>query len=213
PLWFAAAIAAESVLLSGNLPLQVTPLRFERCWADLSGASGAILELPLRRPGLRTPRVGVHRRFHGRPVVNPILLPPGLSPPEAWSEWQAEQPLIAYLRAFESGQWPPDPGAASVEALQAAGVSAIALDVEPDTMLTEGQVNRFRAGLGKHFGPPIDLGCALVWWFDTTSPPPSPIEDGPAWREAASEWKAAHPEPELETLIAPTWDVLIGGQQ
>jgi len=211
PLWFAALIAAESVWLSGNLPVQVTTLRHERCWTALDGASGAILELPMRRPGLRTPRVGVHRRFHRRPVVNPILLPPGVEPPEGWQQWKQEEPLIAYLQTFESGRWPPDPGASAVSSLQAAGISAIALDVEPETLLTPGQINRFRAGLGKHFGPPIDLGCALVWWLDASAPPPAAIDDGEAWRKAAKKWKAAHPEPELDTLIQPTWDVMVGG--
>lgn len=211
PLWFLAAIVVESVLLSGNLPVQVTSLRHERCWADLSHATGAIVELPLRRPGLRTPRVGVHRRFHGRPVSNPILLPPGVQPPDGWTDWKAGQPLIAYLQQFEAGRWPPDPGASAVLALREAGVSAIAVDVEPDALLTEGQMNRFRSGLGTHFGPPIDLGCALVWWFDAEAPPPAPIADGDAWRAEAAAWKAAHPEPALDTFIKPTWDVMVGG--
>lgn len=211
PLLFAGVVAVESVWLSGNLPLQSTSLRHERCWASLSHATGAILELPMRRPGLRTPRVGVHRRFHGRPVVNPILLPPGIDPPEEWRQWKQSQPLVRYLQEFETGAWPADPGASSVQELQAAGVSAIALDVEPDTLLTPGQINRFRAGLGRHFGPPIDLGCALVWWFDPQAPPPPPHADGDAWRREALQWKAEHPAPQLDTLIEPTWDVMVGG--
>ena len=209
--WLALIVAAESMLLSGNLPTQTISLRHERCWAALSDATGAILELPQRRPGLRIPRVTVHRRFHGRPVVNPILLPPGVDPPEAWAQWREEQPLIDWLRAFESGTWPSEPGASAVLALQEAGVSAIALDVEPGVMLTDAQLSRYRAGLWRHLGTPIDLGCAWVWWLDPSTPPPEGVADGDTWRAAAAEWKAAHPEPELDTLIQPTWDVQVGG--
>ena len=204
-------IGAEALIVSGNLPTQSISLRHERCWAALSGATGAVLELPQRRPGLRIPRVTVHSRFHGRPVVNPILLPPGVDPPEAWAGWREAQPLISWLRAFESGKWPAEPGSAAVLALRDAGVSAIALDVEPGVMLTAAQLSRYRAGLWRHLGPPIDLGCAWVWWLDDAAQPPEGIEDGDAWRVEAEAWKAAHPAPDLDTLIQPSWDVQVGG--
>jgi len=207
----AVLIGAEALIVSGNLPTQTISLRHERCWAALSEATGAVLELPQRRPGLRIPRVTVHSRFHGRPVVNPILLPPGVDPPEDWASWRAEQPLIAWLRAFESGKWPAEPGAAAVRALRDAGVSAIALDVEPGVMLTAAQLSRYRAGLWRHLGPPIDLGCAWVWWLDDAAQPPEGIEDGDAWRVEAEAWKDAHPAPDLDTLIQPSWDVQVGG--
>ena len=208
--WLALGVGAEALLVSANLPVQVTSLRHERCWAKLSDASGAVLELPQRRPGLRVPRVTVHRRFHGRPVVNPILLPPGVDPPAAWAQWRATQPLITYFQQFESGTWPAAPDAAAVAALQEAGVSAVALDVEPGVLLTPAQLSRYRAGLFKHLGRPIDLGCAWVWWLDEQVPPPEGI-DGEAWRAEAAAWKEAHPAPELDTLIRPTWDVMVGG--
>ena len=208
--WLAVLVGAESLLLSANLPLQTISLRHERCWASLSGATGAILELPQRRPGLRIPRVTVHRRFHGRPVVNSILLPPGIEPPADWTAWRASQPLIGWLEEFESGAWPEAPRAEDVHRLQEAGVSAIALDVEPGVLLTDAQLSRYRAGLWRHLGTPIDLGCAWVWWLDTAAPPPDGLEDGDAWRAAAEAWKAEHPEPVLDTFIEPTWDVVIG---
>jgi hypothetical protein len=210
PGLLALLVGAEALLVSGNLPTQSISLRHERCWSALSGATGAVLELPQRRPGLRIPRVTVHSRFHGRPVVNPILLPPGVEPPEAWAAWREAQPLIAWLREFESGKWPQEPGAAAVAALRDAGVSVIALDVEPGVMLTEAQLSRYRAGLWRHLGPPIDLGCAWVWWLDT-APPPTALPDGDAWRAESAAWKAAHPDPDLDTLIQPSWDVQVGG--
>ena len=143
PALLAAVIGIESLLVSANLPVQVTTLRFEKCWAELSHATGAILELPQRRPGLRAARVGVHRRFHRRPVINPLLLPPGVETPEEWKEWKEAQPLLQFVRTFESGKWPDDPGAESIRAMQQAGVSALVLDTEPGVMLTEGQLNRY----------------------------------------------------------------------
>lgn len=211
PAIFAGVIALESFIVSGNLPVQTTTLRFERCWADLSGATGAIIELPLRRAGLRAPRVGVHRRFHRRPVINPILLPPGLDIPQPWRDWKAEQPLIEYFRQFESGTWPKAPSADAIHQMQQAGVSAFVLDVEPKTLLLKEQRNRYQAAFFRHFGKPADLGCAWVWWFDPNAPAPASIEDGDAWRQSAIEWKDRHPEPQLETLIQPAWDVIIGG--
>ncbi len=202
PGLLAVAVGLEALIVSGNLPVQLTSVRFERCWSALSVASGAILELPLARSALDAPRVGVHRRFHGRPLVNPILLPPGARPPESWRAWSDEQPLLTYLLAFEAGKWPSDPGAEAVRQLRQAGVSALAVDAEPGALLSAAKIARYRAGLGKHLGQPIDLGCALVWWLDGHVAPPAGLADGDGWREDASAWKAAHPAITPSTLMA-----------
>lgn len=202
PRLLAGLILAEGLLLSGNLPVQTTSLRYARCWSALSGATGAILELPLAREALDASRPGVHRRFHGRPIVNPLLLPPGASPPEAWRAWAQASPMMRYLERVERGKSPDDPGAAAVRALRNDGISAIALDAEPDAVLSAAELSRYRATLGRHLGPPVDLGCALVWWLDTESPAPTGVPDGAAWRAEALQWKKAHPAPDLSTLMS-----------
>lgn len=202
PRLIAALVVLESLLLSGNLPVQTTSLRFATCWEALSGATGAVLELPLAREALDASRPGVHRRFHGRPLVNPLLLPPSARPPESWRAWTQASPMMQHLERFERGRSPEDPGAAAVRALRADGVSAIAVDAEPDTVLTNAELLRYQSGLGRHLGRPIDLGCALVWWLDTSAPAPKGLADGAAWRAEALRWKKEHPAPDLVRLMS-----------
>lgn len=205
---FAVLIALENLTLSANAPVLVTDVRHQECWARVSHAPGALVVLPMRRGGLRASEVGVQQRRHGRPVASPIMLPPGAKTPPAWHEWKESDPLMRYLMAFEAGEHPADPGADAVRGLRDAGVSAIVVDAEPGRLLTPGGVNRYEAGIGRHLGPPIDLGCALVWWLEPDTPAPAPVPDGDAWREDAAEWKSAHPTPDLDSLIEPTWDRL-----
>jgi hypothetical protein len=205
---FAALVLIENMALSANTPVQVTDVRHQECWAQVAHAPGALVVLPLRRGGLRASEVGVQQRRHGRPVANPVMLPPGARPPQDWHAWKESDPLMQYLMAFEAGEHPGDPGADAVRGLRDAGVSAIVVDAEPGRMLTPGGVNRYEAGIGRHLGRPLDLGCALVWWLDADAPPPTPVPDGDAWRDAAQDWKESHPVPELESLIGPTWDRL-----
>ena len=208
PALFAGLVALECFLRSANLPIQTTSMRFERCFREVAHTTGAVLELPIKRGGLRAPRVGVHQRFHGRPVVNPVLLPPGAAMPEAWEPWVESQEMMRFLKAFEDGESPRQPGADAVEAFREAGVTAILADVEPGGVTSAGGINRYKAVLGRHLGPPIDLGCALVWWLDAEAPPPEALPEPDAWRVEAAEWKEAHPAPELDTLMAPTWDAV-----
>ena len=202
PALFAAWIAAESLLRSANLPLQVTSLRWSACQAALAHAPGAILELPLARDALRASRVGVHRRFHGRPLVNPLLLPPGARPPAAWDTWTEGQPLMAFLKDFERGRWPADPGADAVRSLAAAGVSALVVDAEPNGALSATQLKRFQVGLGRTLGPPVDRGCALVGWIDPRAAPPAGLARGDDWRAAQVRAAAEAPPPALPTLMS-----------
>ena len=54
-------------------------------------------------------------------------------------------------------------------------------------------------------GHPIDL-CALVWWLEPDVAPPEPTQDGELWRKETT--KLREDAPELDTLIAPTWNQL-----
>ena len=104
PALLAALVGLESLVVSGNLPTETTSFEFRKCWTRISHTTGAVLELPLDRAGLQAPRVGVHLRMHRRPVLNPVLLPPGAKAPTAWNQFLDEQPLLRYIRSFESGR-------------------------------------------------------------------------------------------------------------
>lgn len=208
PLICAAVIAAEAFLLSGNAPLQTISLRGLEQWRALEAAPGAVLELPLARGGLQAPLVGLHARYHRQAIVNPTLLPPGTQAPAEWKRMIDEEPLLAYLREFEDGAYPADPGPEAVRRLRSLGVAAIAVDAMPGSMLTEGRLNRYMMGVGKHLGMPEDHGAVLIWWISPPEARPEPLglEAGRRWRAEQARWQTDHPAPELHTLIEPTWD-------
>jgi hypothetical protein len=207
PALFAGVLLLENALLSQNLPLQSDTIRHGTCWAQIPAGERAIIELPIDR-GLRSARSALHGRMHGRPVVNPVLLPPGMRTPEAWETWAHASALMQYLGRVERGRTPPDPGAQTILDAQAAGIGAIVLDVEPGHGLRASRQSRVRTILGQHLGPPIDLGCAWIWWLDPDVAPPSPSDAPEAWRDDATQWKSDHPAPQLEVLIQPMWDQL-----
>ena len=136
----------------------------------------------------------------------------------------ADQPALLALRDFEAGKFPAFE-TQDIRALREAGISAIVVDAEPGGVLaTPGALNRFRVldlgstqdgvtklpdrSLSDQLGTPIDLGCALVWWLEPDVEPPTPVEDGDAWREEAALWMRENPAPVLNTLIEPTWNRL-----
>ncbi len=190
PLVWAALFAFETALLSANFPLQTIPLQNQKCWADLKGGKGAVLELPLARPGVSAPWVGVHQRFHERPTVNPILLPPSVQPPKDWRDWTKHHVLTRGILAIESGQSPPEWTHLDVETLTAEGVGSIALDTSASAV----QQNRLLHHLVPLLGSPTELGCAKVWTLQGPAPPPNTTS-------AASQI----PTPDLPTLIEPSW--------
>ncbi|MCB9758920.1 MAG: hypothetical protein H6739_03700 [Alphaproteobacteria bacterium] len=206
PWLWVPAVVLEALLLSGNAPLQTQDVRDLEPWRVLSAASGAVIELPLAREGLDAPLVGLHARYHRRPMVNPMLLPPGAALPEGWRDWVAAQPLMVYLQSFEEGRYPPDPGPDAVRTMQEAGVAAIALDALPGSVITEGVVNRYVTGLGRHLGPPQDHGALFVWWLQPPTRAVTPLSDGAAWREAVHRRRVLNPPAPLDTLIEPLDD-------
>lgn len=206
----AAALVVEVFLLSGNAPLQTWDVSGLEAWRVVEASDGAVVELPLSRGGMAAPLVGLHARYHGRDIVNPLLLPPGEAPPEAWQEWVHGQPLIEAIQDLEHNETPTDPGADAVEELAALGVGAIVLDAYPGSVMKASQVLRSKQALSKLLGPPEDHGAVLIWWVQPPRWKTTPIEDGQAWRESTQERLEATPKPDLETFIEPVWNSRLG---
>ena len=208
PGLFAGLVLAENLALSSNLPLQHQRWAPQACWAALPPGGSAVLELPLDRHGGGASAATAHARLHRRPVVNPLALPPSVPAPAAWEAWRVEAELMRWIDRVERGEDPGDPGAAAVRQLRDAGVGVIAVDLDPSDPRLESRRRRLRAVLGKHLGPPIDLGCAAVWWLDLDVPAPPPHPAPEAWRAEAEAGLRATPRPSLDTLIEVRWSPL-----
>ncbi|HJN72479.1 MAG TPA: hypothetical protein QGF58_00980 [Myxococcota bacterium] len=203
-------LVAEVLLLSGNAPLQTWDVSDLEGWRAVEAADGAVLELPLSRGGLAAPLVGLHARYHRRAIVNPLLLPPGEAPPEAWQDWVHSQPLVEAILELENGGNPGDPGPDAVRSLAEEGVGAIALDALPGSVMKGSQVIRSRQQLSKLLGDPEDHGCVLVWWVKPPRWQTEPVDNGHAWREGVEERYEETARPELNTLIEPVWNSRLG---
>ncbi|MBN1336299.1 MAG: hypothetical protein JXB39_10085 [Deltaproteobacteria bacterium] len=212
PWILAGLLLLETVLLSGNLPLARQDLHLLEGWRALERADGAVLELPLSRWGLDASIVGLHGRYHGRPSANPMLLPPGTTAPLAWREWTARQPFVQWLQRYEDRQLVEDPQEDLAASLASSGIGAVALDAEPQGVLTEGRVRSYRRRLVRILGPPDDYGAVIVWWTrPARGGAPPTVFDGDEWRARASRWRQLHAEPERNTLIRSYRQVLEEG--
>ena len=190
PMLWAGIFVVETILFSSNLPLETTRLGSQQCWSELRTGEGAVLEIPLSRPGVSAPWVGVHQRFHGRPVVNPMLLPPGVQPPRDWRDWTRHHTIPRGILAIETRQSPPQWTAEDVSTLAEEGVGTIALDKTASQV----QQRRLLHHLVPLLGAPVDLGCALVWTLSGDAPEPGPPRSS-----------SSRPTPDLPTLIEPSW--------
>ncbi|MED5369576.1 MAG: hypothetical protein VX899_01055 [Myxococcota bacterium] len=211
-LWV-PALLAEALLLSANLPVQTQDLQYEQAWRVLEASQGAVLELPLKRDGLSMPQVGRHQRYHRKPVVNPLLLPPGAPKPQGWDDWMRAQPLLDWIRVLEGGQDPGPLPPGAVEALAAQGVGAIALDALPGSVMHRNRANRRVNALEAALGAGEDHGSVVIWWLRPPAPHVTPNLDGPAWRKATEHRLETTPRPPLDTLIDPTWNFLLGREK
>lgn len=202
----ATLLVVETWLLSGNLPLEKHDLHGLQGWSHLSRTRGAVLELPLRRPAMDAAVPGMHRRYHGRDMVNPLILPPGCPLPAGWQAWLESRALVQAIRLLDTGRWPETTGTLLVDDLRESGVTVVALDAEPDgAFLTEGSLQRYRTFLTANLGPPQDYGILLAWWLDPDEVAPPGIADGEAFRADLAAWKAGHPPVLPDTLIKPSW--------
>jgi len=209
PALWGLLVLGETLLRSGNAPLAAQDAGGSACLAAVAPGPGAALVLPLRRGALGAARVGFQQRHLRRPLVNPLGLPPGLGAPPAWLQWLQSDPGMAFLRAVADGAAPPPPGAAARASLAEQGLDLLVVDADPAGPLTEGGLNRYRATVGAWLGPPVDLGCALVWAVrpGVALPPAHP---------AAREWRrvraAGLPAPApLPTLIEPLFQAANAG--
>jgi len=193
-------LLGEATARSDNLPLTTQDLTALEGWRVLALAPGRVLELPLSR-GADASLVGLHRRYHRRDLLNPVLLPPGRRAPLAWRNTLARNAFTSRLLDHEAGQEVVFT-AEHAAALTGLGVGALALDVRPGQGVTEGRARLYRSAL-EPLGWEVQDHCGLmVWWRDAPDVP-SP-EGCRAWRKAEREALRA-PRPELDTLIRVTW--------
>ena len=212
PKLLAALLIIETLLLSGNAPLQNMDLSPMAGWKRLEATDGAVLELPMARSHREAPFVGLHARIHGKKVVNPILQPPGSVTPAAWTEWTEKQPLMDLLEPLAEGK-SVQPSPEIAQRLREDGVGAIALDAGPGAGLTEARLRRWTKGLSALFGDPEDQGSVLIWWLKAPLSEQVPtlqfkgrtLLDGGQWRKAWRIEGEKNPAPELDTLIETLW--------
>lgn len=174
PWLITAMILAETAVFSPHFPLWSAPTGQLDGWRGLRGADGPVLVWPAQPTGPQQALTGWIQRASEVELARAMHLPPGTPEPREWEAFLA--------RALADG---PDP-----EALRAAGLSAVALDATPGGVYDEAALSRERArlaSLDEAFGPPVDLGSAIVWWIRPPEPPPEPMPDAAAWRAA---WRA-----------------------
>jgi len=218
PRLISTLLIIETFALSANAPLQTNDLSLLNGWRALKANRGALIELPISRGGLQAPIVGLHQRFHGKSVVNGILLPPGTRPPGEWRAWMDREPLLSWIMEFERRHPEEAPDADGVQSLLSQGITAIALDALPGSTISEGKVNRYRLHLTRHLGEPVDYGSVIVWWLaeplyehdDSSLFELNGIShpDGDSWRAAVKRQLEESTPTELDSLIQPTWGVI-----
>lgn len=194
---WAPFVLLEALLFSGNTPVQTRSLAGLDAWKVLRLADGPILELPLSRSGTQAALPMLHRRYHGRSLANPFLLPPGAQVPPAWNTWAHEDGLVGWLLRLENGGVSGPPGQADP------ALAALALDAYPGSALSLERIEDRIEELSRWLGPPDDLGAVAVWWLHEPTGEVAVHPDGPGWRAAEVQRLRAQGHPELNTLMEP----------
>ena len=172
PWLFAAGILAETALFSPHAPLWSAPTGQLDGWRQVEQSWGPVLVWPVQPEGPQQALTGWIQRASGAELARAMHLPPGTPPASDWAAWLAENEVLTG----------PDPAR-----LRAAGVAAVALDATPGGVFDAAGLAREQARLSAlldaSFGPPMDLGSAIVWWIDAR-PPVEAMPDAAAWRAA-----------------------------
>ena len=147
-------IFLELSIQSHNFPVQSTSLRPLQCYEQLQSAKGAILELPLEKSDPLYNRMNVTQQLHQQNLVNPIILPPNHFPLLEWEEYKDQ----AWLQHFDGkGILQPE----DIQQARNEGVSLILID--SSNLSAPHQSSPIIQHIIPLLGPPINLGCALIW--------------------------------------------------
>jgi hypothetical protein len=196
PAALAAVAVIEAFALSGNAPLQLTPVGAFDGWRSLAQAE-AILVLPLDRTGPKAPQLGFVYRASGRPLATPVEVPPGAARPEAWEQWRRESRFAEWFAAGAAGPVPPE----AIDQLREQGIDVLAIDATPGGAVGKATIERLTRDLTAALGPPVDYGSAIAWWIDPPEQVPPPLADAAVWRERWRQRLEAQPTLEPGTTI------------
>jgi hypothetical protein len=202
-VWAALALL-ETFSLSGNAPLQTTPVEAYDGWRSLAATEGSVMVLPLDRLGPKGPLLGFIYRATRRPLVAQMTVPPGATEPEAWLAWRRASPFARWLDARQrpgAAYVALDPGA--LDALVAEGVDAIAVDRTPGGMTSEAGADALVRLLSRALGEPLDYGSAEVWWIDPPAHVAAPLADPDGWRSQQRGKLSSRTAVPLRTVVRP----------
>jgi hypothetical protein len=182
PSIWAGALLIETLLLSGNAPLQVSPVGAFAGWGVLEASPGPVLVLPQEPDGDGASTMGLIFRASGAPLANELGVPPRAAQPLAFRRWHEGLGVRMWWRQVaSSGEGePPPPG--TVAQLREAGIAAVALDMTPGCSNEPAHNEAIALALGTWLGDPVDYGPAHVWWLEPPAVMPEPMENASEWR-------------------------------
>ena len=195
PRLLASLVILEAFLFSNNAPIATSSLSGQDVWRRLQATDGAVLELPLNRNHRQAPFIGLHARLHQRPIVNPILQPPGSQKPSSWeAQWGPQTQVRQWLDSMGTSTPITSNNAVMRQLLIQQNVGAIALDAGPGSDLSQSaaRLSTWTTNLSQALGKPEDHGSLLIWW---TRPPLQSAEPTLRWRGKAirtgDQWRKA----------------------
>ena len=191
-IWILPLMMMETQIRSKNLPLHTESMNPWNCLRSLQQDSGAILELPLKDGDGLYNQQSLRQRVHKRPLVNPFILPPFVSPPHEWAAIQRRPDITAIDGHAALAQH-------HIDSLQALGVETIIMDT---VRLPLNKQALIQEHLISTLDEPIDLGCAKVWSLNRSTISSNPKSTSPLFTAPSSLF--THGEPEFGSPLKST---------
>ncbi len=157
--WLLPLMLVEQRVRSHNLPLHTESMTPWLCLSTLQDQEGIVLELPLKDSDPLYNQQSLRQRIHQRPLLNPLILPPFIDPPQGWRSipFRPEIQAVDGERTFSNEH---------LEVLQDLGITSILVDT---IALPTNRQNRIINHLSPVLGEPLNLGCGLVWVLDQST--------------------------------------------
>ena len=140
----------ELSVRSTNLPLVFTQIDKKYCVAELAEYPGTWLELPFAQANFSA----IHQRIHRQPLINPLVLPPNISPPH---RWLGNHDLHKNIRAAEKGL-SFDP-----QRLFNEGIVGIYIVHTRPSLIQGKQLQQLKKGIAKTLGKGTHRSCMSYW--------------------------------------------------